>query len=349
MDVLWRNSMSTAPVRSGVVSVVAPAYNEEEVLPEFHKRLTSAFANSNWQLEVVYINDGSRDRTLEIMEQLREQDSRVTLVNLSRNFGKEIAMTAGIDNACGDAVVVIDTDLQDPPELISDMIQLWQEGYDVVYAQRIAREGETFVKKLTASAFYRVIRRVSGIEIPKDTGDFRLMSRRAVAALGQLREHHRFMKGLFAWVGFPQKALPYHRDKRFAGETKWNYFRLWNFAIEGITSFSIAPLKVASYLGMVIALIAFLYASVIIFKTLAYGDPVQGYPSLMVVILMLGGIQLASLGVIGEYLGRMFNEVKQRPLYLVQDLVPSIHAKRNRDLARNPGVQGEPTNQAHSP
>lgn len=318
--------MSALHTQIPVISVVAPAYNEEEVLPEFHERLSHVFDNTDLQLEVVYVNDGSCDLTLAIMNQLREKDARVTIVNLSRNFGKEIAMTAGIDNACGDAVVVIDTDLQDPPELIIPMVEHWKEGFDVVYAQRIARDGETWLKKLTSAAFYRTIQRVSGIDIPRDTGDFRLMSRRAVDALCRLRERHRFMKGLFAWVGFPQKALPYHRDKRFAGETKWNYFRLWNFAIEGITSFSTAPLKLASYLGILIATSAFVYACVIIFKTLMYGDRVQGYPSLMVVVLLLGGIQLASLGIIGEYLGRMFNEVKQRPLYLVQDLSPSVHA-----------------------
>lgn len=315
----------------GVISVVAPAYNEEDVLGEFHKRLIAVFENSNWALEVVYVNDGSIDETLKILKSLRENDPRITIVDLSRNFGKEIAMTAGIDHACGDAVVVIDTDLQDPPELIPEMIQYWQNGYDVVYAQRVAREGETWIKIRTAALFYRTIRRFSRIDIPKDTGDFRLMSRRAVDSLNKLREQHRFMKGLFAWIGFPQKAIPYHRDARFAGATKWNYFKLWNFAIEGITSFTIAPLKIASYVGIVIALLAFLYASWIIFKTIAFGDPVAGYPSLMVVVLMLGGIQLAAIGVIGEYLGRMFNEVKQRPLYLVQELKPSRHAIDRQD------------------
>lgn len=310
----------------GIISVVAPAYNEDEVLPEFHKRLTTVFGNLDWQLEIVYVNDGSRDRTLNILNQLREEDSRVTIINLSRNFGKEIAMTAGIDNACGEAVVVIDTDLQDPPELIREMIQQWLKGYDVVYAQRISRDGETWLKKATASVFYRVIRRISGIEIPKDTGDYRLMSRRAVEALKKLREQHRFMKGLFAWIGFPQKSLPYQRDPRFAGETKWNYFKLLNFAIEGITSFTIAPLKVSSYLGIAIAIMAFIYATVVIFKTLVFGEPVAGYPSLMVIVLMLGGLQLAALGIIGEYLGRMFNEVKQRPLYLIQGLDLSKYA-----------------------
>lgn len=315
-----------------VISVIAPAYNEEAVLPEFHKRLTAVFKELDCELEIVYVNDGSSDQTLAVLLELRAQDERVTLVNLSRNFGKEIAMTAGFDHACGDAVVVIDTDLQDPPELISEMIQLWRSGFDMVYAQRSAREGESWMKRATASAFYRVIQRLSRVNIPQDTGDFRLMSRRVVDALLQLREHHRFMKGLFAWVGFPQIALPYHRDARFAGDTKWNYWKLWNFAIEGITSFTTVPLKIASYIGLLISLLAFGYAAVIIYKTLMFGENVQGYPSLMVAILMLGGIQLASLGIIGEYLGRMFNETKQRPLYLTQGVQLSRHATQQASV-----------------
>lgn len=312
--------MSNSLPPLGVISVVAPAYNEEEVLPEFHKRLCGVFEALDWDLEVVYVNDGSHDRTLGVLKELRAQDPRVTIIDLSRNFGKELAMTAGLDHACGDAVVVIDTDLQDPPELIPELIRHWQDGFDVVYAQRAAREGETWVKKATATAFYRIIHKVSKVQIPRDTGDYRLLSRRAVEALNRLREHHRFMKGLFAWIGFPQKAVVYRRNPRFAGETKWNYWKLWNFALEGITSFSIGPLKLATYLGLGIALLAFLYAAVVVYKTLVFGEPVRGYPSLMVVVLLLGGIQLASLGIIGEYLGRLFNETKGRPLYLMQSL-----------------------------
>lgn len=317
-----------------VISVIAPAYNEEAVLPEFHKRLCAVFEGLDCELEVVYVNDGSSDQTLAVLHALRAQDERITLVDLSRNFGKEIAMTAGFDHASGDAVVVIDTDLQDPPELIPEMIRLWRSGYDMVYAQRTAREGESWMKRVTASAFYQVIQRLSRVKIPQDTGDFRLMSRRAVDALLQLREHHRFMKGLFAWVGFPQIALPYRRDARFAGDTKWNYWKLWNFAIEGITSFTTLPLKIASYMGLLISLFAFAYAAFVIYKTLMYGDDVQGYPSLMVTILMLGGIQLASLGIIGEYLGRMFNETKQRPLYLTQGVRLSRYASRQASTSQ---------------
>jgi glycosyltransferase involved in cell wall biosynthesis len=299
------------------LSVVVPAYNEQEVLPEFHRRLAAVLDRLPGSSEIVYVNDGSRDRTLAVMRALCETDSRVTIVDLSRNFGKEIALTAGLDHALGDAVVVIDSDLQDPPELIPKLIENWQLGYDVVYARRTAREGESWFKKVTATAFYHLIQRVSRVPIPRDTGDFRLLSRRAVNALGKLREQHRFMKGLFAWIGFPQKEVLYLREPRFSGETKWNYWRLWNFALEGFTSFTIAPLKIATYTGVTVGLFAFLYGLVIIYKTIMFGEPVRGYPSLMVAVLFLGGVQLIFIGVMGEYLGRLFNEAKGRPLYFL--------------------------------
>jgi glycosyltransferase involved in cell wall biosynthesis len=305
------------------LSVVVPAYNEEEVLPEFHRRLAAVLDRLGVPAEIVYINDGSRDRTLQVCHELRSHDRRVTIVDLSRNYGKEIALTAGLDHAAGDALVIIDADLQDPPELIPDLVRHWKGGYDVVYARRLSRAGETALKKITAHAFYRIIRRMTRIHIPPDTGDFRLLSRRAVDALRSLREHHRFMKGLYGWIGFKQKGVAYARDARFAGQTKWNYWRLWNFAIEGITSFTIAPLKAASYLGLLVAAWAFMYALWVVTKTILYGDPVPGYPSLMVVILFLAGVQLLSIGILGEYLGRMFNETKGRPLYLVQAFEPS--------------------------
>ena len=304
-----------------ILSIVVPAYNEEEVLPEFHKRLTSVLEEIEGSCEILYVNDGSSDRTLEVLNDFK--DPRVWIIDLSRNFGKEIALSAGLDHARGEAVVVIDADLQDPPELIPKFIEKWQEGYDVVYARRTARDGETFIKKATAKLFYRFIQGVSRVKIPEDTGDYRLLSRRAVEALKQLRETHRFMKGLFAWIGYPQIAVNYRRDPRFAGSTKWNYWHLWNFAIEGITSFTINPLKIASYLGLMTSIGAFTYALFVIYKTLAFGEPVQGYPTLMVVVLFLGGVQLMSLGVIGEYLGRMFNETKHRPLYFVNSFNPS--------------------------
>lgn len=307
------------------LSVVVPAYNEEEVLPEFHRRLAAALAGTGLAWEVVYVNDGSRDTTLAVMLGLQDADPRVAVVNLSRNFGKEIALTAGLDHARGrEAVVVIDADLQDPPEVIPDLVATWREGVDVVYAQRTTREGESWVKKATAAGFYRVMQRVGGkVQLPPDTGDFRLMSRRAVDALLKLREQHRFMKGLFAWIGFPSKAVRYDRAPRAAGTTKWNYWKLWNFSLEGITSFTVAPLKVATYLGLLTAVGAILYLAQLMVRTFLYGNPVAGYPSLLAVVLFLGGTQMMMLGIIGEYLGRIFNETKQRPLYLTERYVPS--------------------------
>ncbi len=305
------------------LSVIVPAYNEEAVLPAFHERISAVLANVAMDVEILYINDGSRDATLQVLEDLRARDPQVAVIDLSRNYGKEIAMSAGLDLCRGDAVVVIDADLQDPPELIPTLIEEWRHGFDVVYAQRTRRDGETRFKRLTAHLFYRLIKRVSRVTIPQDTGDFRLLSRRAVDSLNRLREQHRFMKGLFAWIGYPQKAVPYRRDPRFAGETKWNYWRLWNFALDGITSFTVMPLKIATYVGLATALMAFLFGIVIVYRTLLYGEPVRGYPSLMLVVLFLGGVQLIGLGIIGEYLGRMFDETKNRPLYLVSDFLPS--------------------------
>lgn len=305
------------------LSVIVPAYNEQEVLPEFHRRLRDVLDRLAIKAEVVYVNDGSLDDTLAVMHALQENDTRVAVVDLSRNFGKEIALTAGLEHAQGDAIVVIDADLQDPPELIPELVEQYRMGYDNVYAKRLEREGETFLKKITAHAFYRTMQKMGKVKIPEDTGDFRLLSRRAVDSLLQLREQHRFMKGLFTWIGYPSAAVSYKRDPRFAGDTKWNYWKLWNFALEGITSFSIGPLKIATYMGFAVASAAFLYAIFIITKTILYGDPVQGYPSLMVVVLFLGGIQLIGTGIIGEYLGRMFNETKRRPLYFVNTYSPA--------------------------
>jgi glycosyltransferase involved in cell wall biosynthesis len=305
------------------ISVVAPAYNEQEVLGEFYRRVSAVLTGIGCEYEIVLVNDGSRDNTLALMHALRIRDPRVTVIDLSRNFGKEIALSAGLDHTKGDVVVVLDSDLQDPPELIPKMLETWREGYDVVYGKRTIRDGETWFKKTTAKYFYKLIKQVSRVEIPEDTGDFRLMSRRAVVALSQLREEHRFMKGLFAWIGFPAAPFPYRRDPRAAGVTKWNYWKLWNFALEGITSFTVAPLKVSTYVGLLVAVLALLYAVVVIWKALVYSDPVRGYPSLMTVILFLGGVQLISVGVLGEYVGRIFNEVKRRPLYLLNQLLDS--------------------------
>ena len=310
--------------------VVVPAYNEGESLREFHVRLAAVFDKLDMQCEVLYVDDGSRDDTYAVMRSLREGDARVSTLKLSRNFGKELALTAGLDAADADATVVIDADLQDPPELIPTFVDHWREGYDVVYGTRSTRAGETELKKFTSAAFYRVMERMSATPVPRDTGDFRLMSRRALDALKRLRERQRFMKGLFTWVGYKQKSVIYERDARFAGESKFNYWRLWNFALEGITSFSTAPLKLATYVGLGTAMLAFAYAVWVFGKALVFGDRVQGYPTLMLVILFLGGVQLMALGVIGEYLGRMYIETKQRPLYLIDELIPAQQAESPR-------------------
>jgi glycosyltransferase involved in cell wall biosynthesis len=306
------------------LSIVVPVYNEAGIISAFHERLTQVLKTLPFFVEIIYVNDGSTDVSVAILNTLKTKDHRVAIVDLSRNFGKEIALSAGLDYTQGDAVIVIDSDLQDPPELIPKLVEQWQHGYDVVFAKRTSRAGESWIKKYSAQLFYRLLHKISPVEIPVDTGDFRLLSRRTVEALKNLRETHRYMKGLFSWVGFPQIAVPYERDPRFGGESKFNYWKLWNLAIEGITSFSIAPLKFATYFGFLTASAAFIYALVIIYKTLAFGEPVQGYPSLMVVMLFLGGIQLITLGIIGEYLGRTFVETKRRPLYLVKHYDPAL-------------------------
>ncbi len=271
---------------------------------------------------VLFVDDGSSDGTRDEICALRDEHKRIGALFFSRNFGKEVAMTAGLDHAEADAVVIIDADLQDPPELIPTLVEKWEEGHDVVFAQRRARQGETWFKRFSASAFYRVVNRLSHTPIPHDTGDFRLLDRRAVLALRKLREQHRFMKGLFSWIGFRQVGVSFEREPRHAGHTKFSYWRLWNFALEGITSFSTRPLKIATYIGLISAVYAVCYAIWLIIRTLIYGDPVPGYPSMMVVILLLGGLQLMALGVIGEYLGRLFDESKQRPLYLIEKTLP---------------------------
>jgi glycosyltransferase involved in cell wall biosynthesis len=314
--------------RPPTFSVVIPVCDEAEVLPEFHRRLSTVMELlGTW--EAVYVNDGSRDASLRLLEALHCTERRVAIVNLSRNFGKEIATTAGLEHASGEAVIVIDADLQDPPEVIPALVAAWRDGFDMVYAERRARAGEAFLKRLTAAVFYRLMQRLGRVQLPRDTGDFRLMSRRVVDAVLQLREQHRFMKGLFAWVGFPTRAVQYDRMPRNAGTSKWNYWELWNLALEGITSFTVMPLKVATYLGLAVALFAVVFGAQLVIRTLLFGNPVAGYPSMMAVILFLGGVQLITLGVIGEYLGRVFNETKRRPLYLVERFIPSEVAVRH--------------------
>ncbi|WP_314590273.1 glycosyltransferase family 2 protein [Paenibacillus terrigena] len=304
-----------------MLSLVVPMYNEEENIDYFYSKITNVMKEYKYNYEVICINDGSKDKTLLKLINLAEQDSRIKIVDLSRNFGKEVAMTAGLRSSNGDAVIPIDADLQDPPELIPILIEKWQEGYDVVYATRQKREGETLIKKTTAHLFYRFIKKITKIDIPEDTGDFRLMSRQVVDALNQLPEHHRFMKGLFSWVGFKQTSIYYQREPRFAGKTSFNYWKLWNFAIEGITSFSFVPLQIAMYLGFIISSLSLIYAGYLVVETLIAGNSVPGYPSIMVAVLFFGGVQLITLGIIGEYIGRIYNETKRRPLYIVREAI----------------------------
>jgi glycosyltransferase involved in cell wall biosynthesis len=301
------------------ISIVVPLYNEEKNIDYLFKRLTSVLNKITSSYEIVCVNDGSRDNTLECLIEQNRYNPAIKVVNLSRNFGKEIALTAGIDYAIGAAVIPIDADLQDPPELIEELVAKWREGYDVVYATRRTRQGETWLKRFTADAFYQTIGKMSRVPIPRNTGDFRLLDRKVVEALKQLPERTRFMKGLFAWVGFKQTSILFDRQPRFQGKTTWNYWKLWNFALDGIASFSFVPLKVWSYLGLSVSFVSLLYASFLIIRTLIFGIDVPGYASLMVAVLFLGGIQLITLGIIGEYLGRVYEEVKGRPLYFVRE------------------------------
>ena len=303
-----------------LITILIPSYNEQDVINMLYERV-SKLMNSlqNYNFEMLFINDGSTDKTLDIIKTLREKDNRINYLNLSRNFGKEIAMIAGLDYAKGDAVIIIDADLQDPPELIPEMISYWEQGYDDVYAKRKSRKGETWLKKFTSKMYYKTLQSVTKIEIQKDTGDFRLLDRRCVEALKQFRECQRYTKGLFSWIGYNKKEILYDRDPRAAGETKWNYKKLIDLSIDGITSFTTAPLRWSTIIGIAISIIGFIYMLAIIIKTLISGIDVPGYASTMVVILFIGGIQLIFLGIIGEYLGRIFNETKNRPLYLVNE------------------------------
>ncbi len=301
------------------LSVVVPLYNEELNIDYLFERLVTVLSRLNMKYEIICVNDGSKDNTLERLIEYHHQNPEIKVVNLSRNYGKEIALSAGLDYANGNAVVPIDADLQDPPELIAELVEKWREGYDVVYATRRSREGESWVKRFTANVFYRTLDSISSVPIPRDTGDFRLLDRRVVDALKQMPERNRFMKGLFAWVGFKQTSVLYDRPSRYKGETTWNYWQLWNLAIDGFTSFSFIPLKVWSYIGLLVAMPSFFYATFLVIRTLIFGVDFPGYASIMVAILFLGGVQLVSLGIIGEYIGRVYEEVKRRPLYLVRE------------------------------
>lgn len=306
---------------SPLLSVIVPMYNEAANLETLFSRLKNVLSTLTEEWEIICVNDGSKDNTLLLLNDFHAQDGRIKAISFSRNFGKEAALTAGLDVCTGQAVIPIDADLQDPPELIPELYAKWQEGHKVVIATRNKRTGDSWMKRLTAKVFYKILGSMSTIRIPQNTGDFRLIDKEVVHAIRQLRERTRFMKGLFAWVGYPTAQVFYDRPARHASKTQWNYWRLWQFALDGIFSFSTLPLRVWIYLGVFISLFAFLYAVVIIIKTLVHGVDVPGYASLMCAVLFMGGIQLISLGVIGEYLGRIYRETKHRPVYLVEQRI----------------------------
>lgn len=313
------------------VTLLIPAYNEQEVLPHLYDRLNKlAGDNPAYQWEFLFVNDGSRDKTLEIIQRYAAKDPRVSYVNLARNYGKEIAMVAGLDHVDSDCLVIIDADLQDPPELIPEMVELWQKGYDDVYAKRRSREGETWLKKTTSKLYYKTLQRSTNIPIQADTGDFRLLDARVVEAVRSYRESQRNTKAIFSQVGFKKKEILYDRDPRAAGETKWNYSKLLDLAISGITSFTTAPLRVASILGFIVSFAAFVYIIYLLVRPLFGVSTGGGYSSIMATVLFLGGVQLLSLGVIGEYIARIFNETKQRPLYFVEEYHHGRPSKKAR-------------------
>lgn len=308
-------------IRKKQITLIVPMYNEASNLAQLHTRLTEVLSALNgYDGHILFTDDGSNDSTQEVITILLESDDRLSYLKLSRNFGKEIAMIAGLDHAKeADAVVIIDADLQDPPELIPEMIEWWEKGYDDVYARRRSRAGESWLKKKTSEWFYKILQKSTRINIQRDTGDFRLLDKRVVKAITDMRESQRYTKGMFSWVGYKKKEILYDRDPRAAGETKWNYWKLFDLAVEGITSFTTFPLRVASLLGILISGVAFVYILILIVRVIFYGNDLAGYPSMMAVVLFLGGVQLLSLGVIGEYIGRIFNETKNRPLYYIDE------------------------------
>lgn len=302
------------------IDILVPCYNEEAVLPQFYEHTCAVLAGiKGYQFTFIFVNDGSRDQTLSIIRELYEKDDRVSYVSLSRNFGKEAAMLAGMDYADGDAMVIMDADLQDPPELLPEMICWWEKGYRDVSARRRSREGETFFKKWSSHAYYKLLRKLTSVPVQQDVGDFRLLDRRCVEALRSLRECQRYTKGLFSWIGFEKKEILFDRPARAAGKTKWNYWKLFNLAVDGITSFTTAPLRMASFAGCLLAFLAALYMLFIVVRTLLYGGDVAGYPSLISVILFIGGVQLMFMGIMGEYIGRIYNESKGRPPYIASE------------------------------
>lgn len=302
------------------ITILIPAYNEEESLGALYERISKIMNSmTNYEFELLFVNDGSKDKTLSMIKELRAYDSRVCYVDFSRNFGKEIAMIAGLDYTTGDCVIIMDADLQDPPELIPQMVELWEQGYDDVYAKRKSRAGETWLKKFTSKMYYKVLQSLTNVEIQKDTGDFRLLDRRCINALRRMRESGRCSKSMFSWIGYNKKEILYDRDPRFAGQTKWNYKKLIDLAIDGITSFTTSPLRIATYVSIPTFLALFIYFIYVIIKCIKLNVAIQAFQAIILLILFFAGLQIILLGIIGEYLGRIFNESKNRPLYLVNE------------------------------
>ena len=303
------------------ISIIIPAYNEEESLPYLYERLENMISplEDRYEFEILFVNDGSKDKTIDLIKEYREKDKRICYVDFARNFGKEIAMKAGIDYCTGDAVIFLDADLQDPPELIPELIKYWEEGYDDVYARRKSRKGETWLKKFTSKMYYRVLQSLTPIEIQVDTGDFRLLDRRCINVLKQMNETGRNSKSMFSWIGYKKKAVYYDRDPRIAGKTKWNYKKLMNLAIDGITSFTTSPLRISAYLSIPTFLALLVYFIYVIVKCVKTSTAIQAFQAIILLILFFSGIQILLFGIVGEYLGRIFNESKHRPLYLVNE------------------------------
>lgn len=304
------------------ISIMVPCYNEQDSLPLFYEELTKIMKDerlSGYEWEMLFINDGSRDNTLTVLKCLHARDNRVSYIDLSRNFGKEKAMLAGFDYVTGDCMIIMDADLQDPPSLIPEMVYWWEQGYDDVYARRKDRGEESLLRKSFSLMFYKILQKTTRIEVLQNVGDFRLLDRSCINALKQIRESERYTKGMFCWIGFNKKEILFDRGDRIAGKSAWNFWSLFSLAIEGITSFTTSPLRISSIFGLIVSLTAFIYMMYIFIKTLIYGDPVQGFPTTMIVILFLGGVQLLSIGILGEYIARIFNESKNRPTYIVRE------------------------------
>ena len=303
------------------VSILIPCYNEAESLEALYAALQQLMdSQTDYQWEILMVNDGSKDQTLSVIKQLRAKDQRICYIDLSRNFGKENAMLAGFDYATGDCLVIMDADLQHPPHIIPDMLKLWEEGYEDVYAKRVSRGKESWLRKRFTLLYYHLLQKTTRVEILENVGDFRLLDRKCIDALKQLRETQRYTKGMYCWIGFKKHEILFEQGDRLAGESSFNFFRLLSLAMDGITSFTTAPLRIATVLGLLMSSVAFAYMCYVLITTMIWDDPVAGYPTLMTVILFLGGVQLLSLGIIGEYLGRIFYETKERPVYLVREV-----------------------------